>query len=264
MIYRHLTVDNKCDNKITEIITQREHGVTLFEIKCLNNGYDIDLTECTQAQFYGEKPDSHKVGVKCDFNEDKTAVLLPLILQMTTACGILRGVLELSFESGNIRFSGINFKVISAPDDAEIESTDEFTIFERCLLKPKNDGKVGQVLTIGSDGENEWQDQGYTQLQDYNQLLNKPYVNGVELNGNKSLEDLHIKQNYTANDIHFTDGMTFQEKYDNGQLKGEQGEKGDSGERGQDGTDYVLTDEDKNSIAELAVSKIEYGDERRY
>lgn len=258
MIYRHLSVDNKRDNKITEIITQKEHGVTLFEIKCLNNDYDIDLTECTQAQFYGEKPDNHKVGVKCDFNEDKTAVLLPLILQMTTACGILRGVLELSFESGNIRFSGINFKVISAPDDAEIESTDEFTIFERCLLKPKNDGKAGQVLTIGSDGENEWQDQSYAQLQDYTQLLNKPCVNGVELNGNKSLEDLHIKQNYTANDIHFTDGMTFQEKYDNGELKG------DTGERGQDGMDYVLTDEDKNSIAELAVAKIEYGDERRY
>lgn len=264
MIYRHLSVDNKCDNKITEIITQREHGVTLFEIKCLNGVYAIDLTECTQAQFYGEKPDSHKVGVKCDFNEDKTAVLLPLILQMTTACGILRGVLELSFESGNIRFSGINFKVISAPDDAEIESTDEFTIFERCLLKPKNNGKPGQVLTIGSDGENEWQDQGYTQLQDYTQLLNKPCVNGVELSGNKSLEDLHIKQNYTANDIHFTDGMTFQEKYDSGELKGNTGEKGDTGERGQDGADYALTDEDKNSIAELAISKIEYGDERRY
>lgn len=74
-------------------------------------------------------------------------------------------------------------------------------------------------------------------------------MNGVELSGNKSLEDLHIKQNYTANDIHFTDGMTFQEKYDNGELKGD---------------DYVLTDEDKNNIAELAVSKIEYGDERRY
>lgn len=168
------------------------------------------MTECTQAQFYSEKSDGHIVCVKCDFNEDKTAILLPLILQMSTAPGILRGVLELSFGSGNIRFSGINFKVISAPDDAEIESTDEFTIFERCLLKPKNDGKVGQVLAIGSDGENEWQDQ------DYNQLLNKPSINGVELVGDKSLEDLHIKQNYTANDIHFTDGMTFQEKYDNG------------------------------------------------
>lgn len=164
MIQRHLSVDNTRNNRINEIITQKEHGVTLFEIKCLNNGYDIDLTECTQAQFYSEKSDGHIVCVKCDFNEDKTAILLPLILQMSTAPGILRGVLELSFGSGNIRFSGINFKVISAPDDAEIESTDEFTIFERCLLKPKNDGKVGQVLAIGSDGENEWQDQDYNQL----------------------------------------------------------------------------------------------------
>lgn len=261
MVVRRFSVDCTKKNRINEYITQGEHGATLFEIKCLNGGYDIDLTECTQAQFYGEKPDGHKVGVKCDFNEDKTAVLLPLILQMTTAEGLLNGVLELSFESGNVRFSGINFKVISAPDDAEIESTDEFTIFERCLLKPKNDGKVGQVLTIGSDGENEWQSQ------DYNQLLNKPCVNGVELNGNKSLEDLHIKQNYTSDDILFSDGETFQQKFDSGELKGQQGErgeKGDTGERGQDGTDYILTDEDKNSIAEIAIAKIEYGDERRY
>lgn len=260
MIYRHLSVDNKCDNKITEIITQREHGVTLFEIKCLNGVYAIDLTECTQAQFYGEKPDSHKVGVKCDFNEDKTAVLLPLILQMTTVPGILRGVLELSFESGNIRFSGINFKVISAPDDAEIESTDEFTIFERCLLKPKNDGKSGQVLTISSDGENEWQSQ------DYNQLLNKPCVNGVELNGNKSLEDLHIKQNYTADDIQFTDGITFQEKYDNGELKGERGEKGDKGDRGYTpvkGTDYFTVD-DIDIIVNAIFEQVVDGNEVAY
>lgn len=42
------------------------------------------------------------------------------------------------------------------------------------------------------------------------------------------------------------------------------GDRGDKGERGQDGADYVLTDEDKNSIAELAIAKIEYGDEVRY
>nr|DAH47176.1 MAG TPA: BppU domain protein [Caudoviricetes sp.] len=247
MTYRHLIVDNNCDNKITEIITQKEHGVTLFEIECKNNGYDVDLTECTQAQFYGDKPDGHKVGVKCSFNENKTAVLLPLILQMTTAKGLLNGVLELSFEGGNIRFSGINFKVLPAPDDVEVESKDEFTIFENCLFKPEQDGKIGQVLTLGSDGENVWSDiQGGSS--DYNDLENKPSINGVELNGNKSLADLHIKQNYTADDIHFVDGMSFQEKYDKGELKGqkgeqglqgEKGEKGDQGERGQDGTNGV-------------------------
>ena len=234
MIYRHLSVDNKSDNKITEIITQKEHGVTLFEIKCLNGGYDIDLTECTQAQFYGEKPDGHKVGVKCDFNEDKTAVLLPLILQMSTASGILRGVLELSFASGNIRFSGINFKVISAPDDDEVESKDEFTIFENYLVKPEQDGKIGQVLTLGSDGKNVWSDvQGGSS--DYNDLENKPSINGVELVGDKSLADLNIKQDYTADDISFSDGDTFQQKYDKGELKGEKGEQGVQGPAGLQG-----------------------------
>lgn len=266
MVVRRFCVDCTKKNRINEYITQGEHGVTIFEVRCLNNGYDIDLTDCTQAQFYGEKADGHKVGVKCDFNEDKTAVLLPLILQMTTAEGLLNGVLELSFESGNIRFSGINFKVISAPDNAEIESTDEFTIFERCLLKPEQDGKAGQVLALGSDGKNVWQNsEGGTS--DYSELKNKPSINGVEINGNKSLDDLGIKQEYTADDILFSDGETFQQKFDSGELKGqhgERGEKGDTGERGQDGTDYILTDEDKNSIAEIAIAKIEYGDERRY
>lgn len=253
MIYRHLSVDNKCDNRITEIVTQREHGVTLFEIKCLNNGYGIDLTDCVQAQFYGEKSDGHKVGVKCDFNEDKTAVLLPLILQMTTAEGLLNGVLELSFESGNIRFSGINFKVVSAPDDTKIESKDEFTIFERCLLMPERDGKAGQVLTLGSDGKNVWSDVkgGSGGTSDYEQLENKPSINGVEINGNKSLVDLGIKQNYTADDILFSDGETFQQKFDSGELKGQQGErgeKGDVGERGQDGKNGVDGTNGKDGI----------------
>lgn len=43
-----------------------------------------------------------------------------------------------------------------------------------------------------------------------------------------------------------------------GALKGEKGDKGDSGDN------YILTDEDKNNIAELAIARIEYGDEKRY
>lgn len=43
-----------------------------------------------------------------------------------------------------------------------------------------------------------------------------------------------------------------------GALKGEKGDKGDPGDN------YILTDEDKNNIAELAIARIEYGDEKRY
>lgn len=38
---------------------------------------------------------------------------------------------------------------------------------------------------------------------DYERLINLPLVNGVELIGDKSLEDLGIKQNYTATDINY-------------------------------------------------------------
>lgn len=70
---------------------------------------------------------------------------------------------------------------------------------------------------------------------DYNDLSNKPKINGVELKGNKSLSDLGIKQEYTASDITFTDGDTFQEKYDSGELKGNKGDKGDKGDTGETG-----------------------------
>lgn len=66
----------------------------------------------------------------------------------------------------------------------------------------------------------------------YKALSNKPLINGVELIGDKSLEDLGIKQEYTANDITFEDGTTFQEKYNSGELKGETGATGPQGPQG--------------------------------
>lgn len=82
----------------------------------------------------------------------------------------------------------------------------------------------------------------------YEKLQNRPSVNGVELIGNKTLEDLKIPSQssieqtiqeslneITADDIAFEDGQTFQEKYNNGFLKGEKGDKGETGEKGEQG-----------------------------
>lgn len=69
----------------------------------------------------------------------------------------------------------------------------------------------------------------------YNALDNKPSINGVQLSGNKTAEELNIKQDYTANDIRFSDGTTFQQKYDSGELKGEKGDKGEQGAQGPQG-----------------------------
>lgn len=69
----------------------------------------------------------------------------------------------------------------------------------------------------------------------YKALSNKPKINGVELVDNKTLEELGIKQEYTANDITFEDGTTFQEKYNSGELKGETGATGPQGPQGPQG-----------------------------
>lgn len=228
MIIRHLSIDCAYINKVLEPITQREHGVTEFEIEVKNHGADIDLSECTLAIYYGLKPDEHKVGVECRVDKDKGLIYLPLYLQMTTAEGVLKGIVELQFPEGNVRFSGVNFKVSFAPDDTKIESTDDFNILENFISKPTTDGVVGQVLSIDSDGNTIWRTLKEFDG-DYAHLIHKPSINGVELNGDKSLEDLNIKQTYTADDIPFADGETFQQKFNNGELKGQDGVSGADG-----------------------------------
>lgn len=228
MIIRHLSIDCAYINKVLEPITQREHGVTEFEIETKNHGADIDLSECTLATYYGLKADEHKVGVECRVDKDKGLIYLPLYLQMTTAEGVLKGIVELQFPEGNVRFSGVNFKVSFAPDDTKIESTDDFNILENFISKPTTDGVVGQVLSIDNDGNTIWRTLKEFDG-DYAHLNHRPSINGVELNGDKSLEDLNIKQTYTADDIPFADGETFQQKFNNGELKGQDGVSGTDG-----------------------------------
>lgn len=228
MIIRHLSIDCAYINKILEPITQREHGVTEFEIEVKNHGADIDLSECTLATYYGLKPDEHKVGVECRVDKENGLIYLPLYLQMTTAEGVLKGIIELQFSEGNVRFSGVNFKVSFAPDDTKVESTDDFNILENFISKPATDGNAGQVLSIDDDGNTIWRTLKEFDG-DYTHLNNKPSINGVKLNGDKSLEDLNIKQTYTADDISFADGETFQQKFNNGELKGQDGVSGADG-----------------------------------
>lgn len=88
-----------------------------------------------------------------------------------------------------------------------------------------------------------------TGTSNYENLSNKPQINNVELIGNKTLEELGIKQTYTADDIAFNDGQTFQEKYDSGELKGEKGDKGVDGYTPQKGIDY-FTEADKQELVQ--------------
>lgn len=89
----------------------------------------------------------------------------------------------------------------------------------------RKDGTKKSAIVSGSTGGTD----------NYNKLSNKPKINGVELSGNKTLEDLGIKQDYTANDITFEDGDTFQDKYNSGELKGDTGPQGPQGIQGATG-----------------------------
>lgn len=85
---------------------------------------------------------------------------------------------------------------------------------------------------------------------DYNLLTNKPMINGNELVGNKTSEELGIN----SDTVKFTDGETFQEKYDKGELKGQPGENGVDGKDGIDGKDGT-DGTDGKSAYEIAVEE---------
>lgn len=103
--------------------------------------------------------------------------------------------------------------------------------------------KVTNINSTNTDEEYPSAKAVYDAIQDvsgggttnYEVLINKPQINGVTLSGNKTSADLGIKQTYTANDIAFTDGETFQQKYDAGELTGPKGDTGDTGPQGVQG-----------------------------
>lgn len=128
MIYRSITITCTKDNLKREKISMYEHGAVSFEFTCLNGNQQIDLSEYTKASYHGTKSDGCLIRNKCEIKDGK--VILPISLQMTTAPGILQGVVVLYSESGNVRFNGVNFEVLECPDEADIESTDEFTVLE--------------------------------------------------------------------------------------------------------------------------------------
>lgn len=169
MIYRERTINCVKDNLLREKVTQQEHGAVNFAFTVMNGRELIDLTECQQAVYYGTKPDGHVIGNVCTVENDK--VIMPLTLQMTTCEGLLEGIIELQYNDGNIRFYGVNFEVYPAPESANIESTDDFTILEATIAearellkiadnkldKPAVSGTEGQVLTLSEDGTTKWE-----------------------------------------------------------------------------------------------------------
>lgn len=90
----------------------------------------------------------------------------------------------------------------------------------------------------------------------------------IEENNEKEIElekePVVYKQSLRAEDVTFDDGMSLQQKFDSGELKGEPGQPGEPGKDGIDGSDYVLTDTDKQEIAEIVLREFPNAEEVGY
>lgn len=78
---------------------------------------------------------------------------------------------------------------------------------------------------------------GGSGTKNYEELFKKPQINGKELIGNKTSEELGLVSSSTGNaqEIIFNDGETLQSKYEDGGIRGPQGPKGDKGDPGTQG-----------------------------
>lgn len=78
---------------------------------------------------------------------------------------------------------------------------------------------------------------GGSGTKNYEELFKKPQINGKELIGNKTSEELGLVSSGTGNaqEVIFDDGETLQAKYEDGGIRGPQGPKGDKGDPGAQG-----------------------------
>lgn len=78
---------------------------------------------------------------------------------------------------------------------------------------------------------------GGSGTKNYEELFKKPQINGKELIGNKTSEELGLVSSGIGNaqEVIFNDGETLQSKYEDGGIRGPQGPKGDKGDPGTQG-----------------------------
>lgn len=146
MILKKISIHSFCDNYKREKITQYEYNVGSFAFELYDSKENpVNISECISAVYYGTKADGTLIGNECEIADNK--VIITPTLQMTACAGLLKGIIECQFESGNIRFYGIDFEIQPAPVKAEIASTDEFTVFDRTLAE------VRELLLKAENGE---------------------------------------------------------------------------------------------------------------
>lgn len=154
MILKKISIHSFCDNYKREKITQYEYNVGSFAFELYDSKENpVNLSDCKSAAYYGTKADGTLIGNECEIADNK--VIITPTLQMTACAGLLKGIIECQFESGNIRFYGIDFDILPAPVKAEIASTDEFTVFDktlaqaRLLLEKAENGELNGADGIG-------------------------------------------------------------------------------------------------------------------
>lgn len=269
-IYRYIEIDCSKDNMLREKLTQYEHNSVGFVFAPLCKGRLIDIKNCNKAVFYATKPDGTIIGNEC-LTSDDGKIILEVTLQMTVVSGKVNGVLELQFNEGNVRFFGVNYEVFPAPQSAEIVSKDEFTLLEKTIAEANKIIEEGFKLTpeqleyIASHLDLKdyvKKEELGSELQKYveqhkNELKGEPGQNGTDgLPGPQGPQGERGEKGERGPQGEQGPQGVPGEAGPPG-ADGKDGKDGQSGKDGADGKDYVMTEQDKQEIAQQASELID-------
>lgn len=194
MIYDIILNIEKSGIKPRVKISQYDKTLPQIRATLYSNNQPFNVPSGSTVYISGTKQDNTGFKYECSYSDN--VITADITDQMTAFAGDVE--VEFTIESAGSRKGTENFILEVEPaaleDDVIISETDIPAI--QRLSQPASTTQLGVVkvdgTTVTIDNDGTLHSQGGHGTDDYNDLNNKPQVNGVTLSGNKSLSDLGI------------------------------------------------------------------------
>lgn len=239
------------NNYIFKEAVQNEGGVKCFDFQLLHDRVRkavVDISNAVEVIYCATKPDGTLIRNSLEVVDPAQSVVRLQVTSGMTACsGTIDGCIEVIYDDQeNLRFHNIDIKVWKASSNTGIESTNEFQALEKAIADANKALEIAQGLEgggSGADGKSAYEiavENGFegTETEWLESLRGQDGQNGADgQNGQDGFSPIvEVTETENGHRVNITDvnGLKQFEVLN-----------------GQNGADYVLTEEDKQEIAEL-------------
>ena len=255
---------------LTMYTHENDVDTQVLEVSMLDDGEPIELdADYTYSAAIVNRETKALINdnISCELN-DSGNVLIPIDNFHTLGAQDLLIELTITDSAGN--------QVLVTPFPLWIHVN--ASILDDAQVTPESEGTVPELLEEAKEALEDAQ-QAIEDAGDYNNLDNKPSINGHELVGNKSSDDLGLQGKLTAGDnvtiengvisasggvsvtvssaaVNQNGTITFTMSDSSTVTTTGESVIGPQGPAGADGDDYVLTNQDKSDIADLVLAQL--------